>query len=55
MIGDMLILSEALTLFILLGIVGKWRVERDSKVERDAKTPNRKAETSADFLSIDVA
>lgn len=34
MIGDMLILSGALTLFILLGIAGKWRVEHDAKLAK---------------------
>lgn len=42
MIGDMLILSAGLGLLILLGIAGKWRVEHDAKVEREAEDARKR-------------
>lgn len=43
MIGNMLILSGGLGLFILLGIAGKWRVEHDAKQKQARSTPAQNA------------
>ncbi len=43
MIGNMLILSGVLTVFLLLGVAGKWRVEHDAKQKQARSTPAQNA------------
>jgi len=46
MIGEMLILSAGLGLFILRGIAGRWRVDHDEEVRESARPQEDRARQS---------